>query len=29
MIEIIGEPGRPATEDEIEEFMSREDHTHD
>ena len=29
MIEIIGEVGRPATEEEIEEFLSREDEEHE
>ena len=29
MIEIIGEVGRPATEEEIEEFLNREDDTHE
>lgn len=29
VIEIIGEVGRPATEEEIEEFLNREDDTHE
>ena len=29
MIEIIGEVGRPATEEEIEEYLSREDGEHE
>ena len=29
MIEIIGEVGRPATEEEIKEFLNREDDTHE
>lgn len=29
MIEIIGEVGRPATEEEIEEFLNREDERHE
>lgn len=29
MIEIIGEVGRPATEEEIKEFLNREVDTHD
>ena len=29
MIEIIGEVGRPATEEEIEEFLNRNDEEHE
>lgn len=29
MIEIIGEVGIPATEEEIEEYLNREDDTHE
>ena len=29
MIEIIGEVGRPATEEEIKEYLNREDETDD